>query len=383
MSMLHAGRPPHPLDTGRPLQLQCRRFGCQTVDQVTSQHKPRRNMSLKSATSNLRRYFRGLRSAPGELATLRRELESTIAHSDAALVQFRQELAPLKAELGSLHARLAQLQTTASQTLSAVQLVYDDEPANRQRLYELRASSDYALAFTDREPLVSVVIPTFDRHETLCGRAVPSALAQTYTNIEVLVVGECAPPQLVQAINQIADPRLRFINLNRRGPYPGGVLGAWQASGTMPFNEGVRTARGRWLAPLDDDDAFRPHHVASLLDAARAGRWEVATALQEIHPPDGRPSYLIGEFPPRLSQFNLQGTLYHSGLRFMELELATSLFGEPNDWNLCRRWLRAGVRLGLLPVPTVDIFPSWRWDGHDRNQNLQPQSNQDTSEPPA
>jgi hypothetical protein len=350
---------------------------------VTSQHAPRRNTSFKSAASSLRRYFRSLRSMPEELETLRHELDSTITQNGHVLAQFRQELAALKAQVDGQHTRLTELQATASQTLSAVQLVYDDEPGNRRRLYELRSTADYALAFTDPEPLVSVVIPTFDRYETLCGRAVPSVLAQTYTNIELLVVGECAPPQLVRAIDQITDPRLRFINLNRSGPYSSGVLAAWQASGTMPFNEGVRLARGRWLAPLDDDDAFRPHHVATLLDAARAGRWEVATALQEIHPPDGRSSYLIGEFPPRLSQFNLQGTLYHAGLRFMELELACSLFGEPNDWHLCRRWLRAGVRLGLLNEPTVDIFPSWRWDGHDRNQTLQPQKDQGASGPPA
>ena len=72
-------------------------------------------------------------------------------------------------------------------------------------------------------------------------------------------------------------------------------------------------------------------------------------------------SHRLGEFPPRLGQFNWQATIYHAGLRFIELELADSLFGRPNDWSLCRRRLRAGVRMELIDEVTVDIYPAWAW----------------------
>ena len=80
-------------------------------------------------------------------------------------------------------------------------------------------------------------------------------------------------------------------------------------------------------------------------------------SLHERHFPDGS-SDVLGEFPPRHTQFNWQATIYHAGLRFFELEFADSLFGEPNDWGLCRRWLRAGVRIGFLDEITADLYPS-------------------------
>src|SRR5262249_43486308 len=60
-------------------------------------------------------------------------------------------------------------------------------------------------------PLVSVVIPTYQRPETL-RRAVDSALGQSYSNIEVLVVGD-ACPNVDEVIGPILDPRLRHANL--------------------------------------------------------------------------------------------------------------------------------------------------------------------------
>lgn len=284
------------------------------------------------------------------------------------IAALRQDIEALKADVQNVGRAVTTLNSSVARIVEALQLIYDEEPSNRRRLYELRKNAEYELAYTEPEPLVSVVIPTYDRHETLSARAIPSALGQTYRNIEVIVVGEGATPEVTEAVRRFDDKRVQYWNLNRRGPYPSDVYLAWLASGTAAFNEAIRVASGRWIAPLDDDDAFRPRHVETLMEAARAERWEAAMGLQEVHPPDGRPGYVIGEFPPRLSQFNLQATLYHAGLRFMELELATTVFEEPNDWNLCRRWLRAGVRMGLVQATTVDIYPSWRWDGADRNR---------------
>jgi glycosyltransferase involved in cell wall biosynthesis len=284
------------------------------------------------------------------------------------LSKIRDEIEALRADVQSLDLAVATLGSGLARALEALQLIYDEEPSNRRRLHELRKSVEYDRAYSEAEPLVSVVIPTYDRHETLASRSIPSALGQSYQNIEVIVVGEDATPEVADVVRRFGDKRLQFRNLNRRGPYPRETFSSWLASGTVPFNEAVHAAHGRWIAPLDDDDAFRPYHVETLLKAARAERWEAAMGLQDIHEADGHAVYTIGEFPPRLSQFNLQATLYHAGLRFMEMELATTVFEEPNDWNLCRRWLRCGVRMGLVRSTTVDIYPSGRWDGTDRNR---------------
>lgn len=212
----------------------------------------------------------------------------------------------------------------------------------------------------DTDPLVSVVIPTWNRVGTLADRAIPSALAQTHTNIEVIVVGDASPPETAEAIAALDDERVVFHNLTFRGPYSEDPNRSWLASGTPGFNAGVAIARGLWIAPLGDDDAFVPEHVGGLLAMARAQRLEFAYGRLRMNLPDGSQS-LLGEFPPRLAQIGLQAAIYHAGLgAIMELELGHAVFGKPNDWGLVHRMMRAGVRTGMSSEVSVDYFPSQR-----------------------
>lgn len=243
--------------------------------------------------------------------------------------------------------------------------IADEEPATRRRLKELRASPGYREAFEIAEPLVSVVIPTYRGFESLRDVALPSALAQTHRNIEVLVVGDAAPPEAAEVVAGCGDDRVSFQNLPLRGPYPDDPDRAWLVTGSPPYNAGVASARGKWIAPLADDDAFTPEHVELLLEAAVERKLELVYSPLRAHLSDGS-EVLVGEFPPRLREFGLQGAIYHAGLSFMELNLADDVFDVPNDWSLCRRMLRAGVRMGMIEQPTVEYYPSYEWGRRPR-----------------
>jgi hypothetical protein len=238
--------------------------------------------------------------------------------------------------------------------------IADDEPETRRRLLELRASPAYDQAFETADQLVSVVIPTYRDFESLRDVALPSALAQTHRNIEVIVSGDAAPPETAEVVAACGDDRVRFQNLTLRGPYPEDTDRAWLVTGTPPYNAGVASARGTWLAPLADDDGFTPDHVELLLATAIERRLEFVYSPLRAHLSDGR-EVLVGEFPPRLGEFGMQGAIYHAGLSFMELNLADEVFDVPNDWSLCRRMLRAGVRMGMIDTPTVEYYPSYEW----------------------
>jgi glycosyltransferase involved in cell wall biosynthesis len=230
----------------------------------------------------------------------------------------------------------------------------------RERLRLLRATPEYEEAFSAPDPLVTVAIPTYDGYRELVGRALPSVLAQTYRHIEVIVVGDAAPPETGRLIAELEDERITYVNLNRRGPYPEDDRQRWLVAGAPPYNEAVARARGLWLAAMDDDDALTPDHLERLLAAARRDRYEVCYGrLREVRP-DGD-HRLLGEFPPRLGQFGWQAAIYHAGLRFFEAETADALFGHPSDWGMCRRMLRAGVRFGMVEAPVVDYYPSQLW----------------------
>lgn len=121
-------------------------------------------------------------------------------------------------------------------------------------------------------PLLSIIIPTHNRPHLL-PRAVRSALDQTFTDLEVVVVDD-ASKEPVQAANLTNDPRLRVIRLDAsRG-----------ASGAR--NVGIQEARGRWLMFLDDDDYILPHLAAVSLDAIAASTLPpplaVLSAIQKV-----------------------------------------------------------------------------------------------------
>ena len=194
----------------------------------------------------------------------------------------------------------------------------------------------------------------------LANRSIPSVLAQTYENFELLVIGDAATPEVEEAARSFDDPRVRFENLPLRGPYPADRARMWFVAGAAPANEALRVARGHWLAPQDDDDAFTPDHLQVLLDDARSRRLELSYGLIRRIAPDGS-GELLGAWPPEAYNFGLQSVLFHRGLRMFQFETADALFGNPGDWAWVRRMLRVGVRIGRIDVPVVDYFPAQLW----------------------
>jgi len=265
----------------------------------------------------------------------------------------QQGLAVLQAEIERLHARLDAVETDARRAAEIGRHAYDEEPANRRRLRELRASEEYELAFTEEEPLVTFIVPTYNSFETLRDVALPSILGQAYSNLQVIVTGDCAPPETEQAIAEVDDPRVTYINRTIRGPYPEEPSKRWFGIGVPPSNDALGLVRGRWIAPLGDDDAIRPHHTAHLLAAAQENRWEHCYGLQLVNFPEGDP-ITLGKFPPALGQWGPQAAFYHAGLRFFEGELSDAIYEEPSDWSKCRRMIRAGVRFGMVDEVVVD-----------------------------
>lgn len=261
-----------------------------------------------------------------------------------------------EAQLGRAHA-----DELAGKLQLLVRAVYDEEPFARRQLHALRRTSDYLLAFEEETPLVSVVFPTYSRPRILVDRALHSILSQTYPNIEVIVVGDGAGHDTREAIEALGDHRVRYENRSMNGPYPQDTRGNWLSAGSIPLNESISMATGRWIAPFADDDAMRPTHIERNVENARANRFEVSYGRFESHERDGT-TPVEGQFPPTYSHFAWQTGIFHAGLRFMGIETNSALFDEPNDWSLARRMMAIGVRFGHVPEVLTDYYPSYRWD---------------------
>lgn len=103
-------------------------------------------------------------------------------------------------------------------------------------------------------PRVSIVIPTFDRPRYL-QEALETVLAQTYSNIEVLVFdnGMLDATRTVAEAAARRDPRVRFQRNERN-------LGM-----SANFNALARAARGEFLIAIGDDDRLLPEFVSQLV----------------------------------------------------------------------------------------------------------------------
>lgn len=97
---------------------------------------------------------------------------------------------------------------------------------------------------------VSVVVPTYERDDVL-PRALDSVLAQTYPDVEVVVVddGSTDGTAAVVAEYRARDERVRFLaHEDNRGP-------------SAARNTGIEAAEGDVIAFLDSDDELRPRFV--------------------------------------------------------------------------------------------------------------------------
>lgn len=93
------------------------------------------------------------------------------------------------------------------------------------------------------EPLVSVVIPTYNRSRTICA-SVNSVLNQTYKNIELIVVDDCSTDDTLDKLKKIDDPRLKIIrHIQNKGQ-------------NAARNTGIKASTGEYIAHHDSDDVW-------------------------------------------------------------------------------------------------------------------------------
>ena len=212
-----------------------------------------------------------------------------------------------------------------------------------------RNAAGYAALFDSaRTPLVTVRIATFNRAALLVERTLPTVLAQTWPNLEILIVGDHCTDDTEARVRAIGDPRIRFINLPERGRYPEEPFARWCVAGAAPMNFALREARGEWLAPLDDDDEFTPDHVATMLAACRNDRLEMCFGVARMMLRTGEWRD-VGSLPLRRDHICHSAVFYWTGLRGMPHDVESWRLGEPGDWNLWRRMKWSGVRTGFVP----------------------------------
>ena len=123
----------------------------------------------------------------------------------------------------------------------------DSATANNSKRFD-----DHQITVSPESPLVSVIISTFNRPEQLV-EALRSVLNQTFTNFEIVVVND-AGCNVEATVAQLNSPSIVCL----RHETNQGVAAA--------RNTGLRAARGKYVAYLDDDDVYYAEHLQTLVD---------------------------------------------------------------------------------------------------------------------
>lgn len=118
-------------------------------------------------------------------------------------------------------------------------------------LIERRKRRKQYYSFKECQPLVSVVISTYNRKESL-KRAVQSVLAQSYSNIEVVIVRDGGEP-VKDVVASYNDSRIILIDNEDNGGKGYAV------------NCALQECNGEYVCYLDDDDVYYPWHIETLV----------------------------------------------------------------------------------------------------------------------
>jgi len=207
-------------------------------------------------------------------------------------------------------------------------------------------------------PLVSVITPTWQRHEKLLNRCIPSVQAQAYRRVEHVIVSDGPDPELAEKLGDLGQGEafchpVKYLELP--GPHPG-----VNRYGGAARRAGIEAATGDLIAYIDDDDALRPEHVsklAAVLNDDPALLWVIGVMASYSNA--GLYTH-IGDYagPPACGQVGTPMVMHRREI------LRYGTWGEPStveDWELFSRWLDAGLPYGRVREATVDVWPSVYW----------------------
>lgn len=215
-------------------------------------------------------------------------------------------------------------------------------------------------------PLVSVIVRTFNR-PALLARSLASIKRQTYRNVEAVVVNNGGDDVGETVARVCADFPHQYIS------HPG------RDHISVAANVGVRSARGAYIAYLDDDDLLYPDHLARAVAALERTGADLAfsDSVAEYAEIDGDAKTLLGfqifldrEFD-RDEVFAQNFAPIHSIVHRKTIFERFGYFDESlpvtDDWEM---WLRASQGSRFVHVDRATVEYSWRFDPARGNMTL-------------
>lgn len=114
-------------------------------------------------------------------------------------------------------------------------------------------------------PLVSIVLPTFNRCEML-PYALESILSQTYPNFEVIIVDDHSGDDTTEVAKTFTDPRVTYLRNEQNMKLP------------RTLNRGFAAARGDYMTWTSDDNMYTENAIQKMVECARENQCDFVFA---------------------------------------------------------------------------------------------------------
>ncbi|HTK46403.1 MAG TPA: glycosyltransferase [Gemmatimonadaceae bacterium] len=196
-----------------------------------------------------------------------------------------------------------------------------------------------------RPPRVSVVMAVHDG-ERFVGEAVDSVLAQSFRDLELIVVDDGSRDRSAEIVRARVDPRIRLLTNDRNF----GLAAS--------LNRGIAAARGEFIARLDADDVALPARLARQVaymdahpDVALAGSWHEEMSEEGVPGAQVRAPTAHWELRWHLclySPFAHSAVLWRRELVAREIGAYDERLAYSMDYDL---WWRISTRLFVANVP--------------------------------
>ena len=210
-----------------------------------------------------------------------------------------------------------------------------------------KQTEKYQSAFTKENPLVSIVVCTFNRSRILTEYCLPTILNQTYKNLEIIVCGDRCTDDTELRMKKItdSDPRVTFFNLVDRPEYPTNPGERWLMVGTYNYNKGLQLTTGDFIAHCDDDDCFISAKIEKLVQFAQQKKAEL------IHHPFSYSHGLPVNNSENLAcgRITTSALFYHSFFKNIEADPECYKIGLPGDFYRCAMMEKLGANVKRFP----------------------------------
>lgn len=201
-------------------------------------------------------------------------------------------------------------------------------------------------------PKVSIILPIHNRAATLA-RCLDGALAQTFTDWELVAVDDASTDDSAARVEAVRDPRIRLLRHEEN-------RGAGAARDTA-----MRAARGEYFALLDSDDEWLPGKLEAQMRALAEDREgaRLSSCAFEFHR-DGGVMHWPKPFDPASWERSLhcECTFGFGTTLVIAREVAERLGGfdrelpRHEDWDWALRAFEQGERLAFVPERLARVY---------------------------